>query len=158
MQPISEQFIDELDERLAALNTEGERLIQIIRRKESELNKDRELVEKLRGEYQALIELRRRYRPPVDVSPQGTLAVADNPLGPTDYIFQVLRASPDGRMEKPALVESLVGAINSSRVASATQDPAKLASSLVGNLLQRGRLLTENGLVWIAPGDSGRAK
>src|SRR5438093_707305 len=125
-----------LADRMERINAEGVRLTDEAKRVDTQLNAIRAEVDKLRQEYMDLSRLHQRYSNGAKVSapPPPTKR-----MGPTDFIMSTLGTT--GEMKKRDLIALLARAIEAQQIATQTKDPQKLASSLVGNLAKRDRLI-----------------
>lgn len=119
----------------------AEPLAASIRRCEKELTELMAGWQSLRESYNDLATVYNRYKAADSEHPRAM--PTPNLPGPTEWVETYLgEAKAAGELiTRQRLTESLQSAIAAGRVASSTTDPAKLASTLIGSLFKRGRLM-----------------
>ena len=133
-----------LRKRGDALSAEDQKLRRHLQAVQQELSD-------LANEYRQLKDLFERYS---NGAAPAAPAPSSAPMRPTEYVLLTVAKAPNG-MAKRDIINLFAHAIEAGQIATATKDPAKLASSLVGNLIQRGRLLLNDNLVTLPKSANG---
>ncbi len=144
-----------IDARLVELRMLSEQLMKEFTTHDAAVRGLLKQLKAIQKEGQDLEAMRRRYlgRPAkVDAKEAN-----DERPGSTTVILNLLQAAPNRQLPVDELIQRVEAAIKAGSVRTATSDPRKLASSVVGNLVRQGRLvrqvhrdgevviLTENG-------------
>lgn|SRR2546422_3142115 len=130
-----------IDARLEEIDAQGAQLMEEFTRHDAALRGLLKRMNALRKEAQDLDALKRRYRgrPARAEATEGN----DDRPGSTAVILGLLQAAPNHQLPVDEVVQRVEAAIKAGSVRTATTDPRKLASSVVGNLVRQGRLVRQ---------------
>lgn len=138
-----------LRERMEALNAEGDRVANELSELSAAGVKKHNQLELLRAEWRELQTLHARYSagktadlpamPGESAPPQPQTEKAR----PTDVVIEFVKSANGRHRTRAEVVAALRERIEKGEVATGTSDPAKLASSLVGNMIRNFRLLED---------------